>query len=362
MKTTPHIFKPDECGSTAAAEVVTHSASNTQGLRRRDWMGAVGLGGAGAALLGPALMPGLAQAQAWPAKPIKLIVGFPPGGGIDIVARIVQPGLQEALGQPVVIEYKPGAGGVLAATELARTAPDGYTLLVANIGPFILAPHMMSKRPFDPLRDFTWIHQTSGSGFVAAVPASHPANNLAEFVAWAKANADKGNYASGGSGSVTHLNGEMLNQVAGTKLVHVPYKGSAPAVQDLIGGQTHLLVDVASVIGPHIQSGKLKAIYVTDAQRQAALPSVATARESGYPALETTGWQGIVGPAGLPREIVTRVARAVRDTLARPEVRQRFAQTGSGVIERGPEDFSAFVAAEIARWTPVIKASGATLD
>lgn len=308
------------------------------------------------------LVGGNARAQAWPAKPIKLIVGFPPGGGIDIVARNLQPGLQEALGQPVIVEYKPGAGGVLAATELTRAAPDGYTILVANLGPFVLAPNMMTKRPFDASKDFSWIAQTSGAGYIAAIPAAHPANNLKEFVAWARANADKANYASGGSGSITHLNGELLNQAAGTKLVHVPYKGSAPAVQDLIGGQTHLLVDVASVLLPHIQSGRLKAIYVTDPQRSALLPSVATAREAGFPALETSGWQGIVGPAGVPVDIVNKIARAVRDTLAKADVRQKFAQTGSSVIERGPEEFSSYVAAEVARWVPVIRASGATLE
>ncbi len=305
---------------------------------------------------------GDAHAQAWPAKPIKLIVGFPPGGGIDIVARNLQPGLQEALGQPVIVEYKPGAGGVLAATDLARAAPDGYTLLVANLGPFVLAPNMMAKRPFDAVKDFSWIAQTSGAGFVAAIPATHPANNLQEFVAWARTNADKANYASGGSGSITHLNGELLNQAAGLKLVHVPYKGSAPAVQDLIGGQTHLLVDVASVLLPHVQSGKLKAIYVTDPQRVPLLPAVATAREAGFPALETSGWQGIVGPAGMPRDVVNKIARAVRDTLAKADVRQKFTQTGSSVVERGPEEFSAFAAAEVARWVPVIRASGATLE
>ena len=154
----------------------------------------------------------------------------------------------------------------------------------------------------------------------------------------------------------------MLNQAAGTRLVHVPYKGSAPAVQDLIGGQTHLLVDVASVLLPQIQGGRLKAIYVTEPQRMAQLPHVATARESGFPALETSGWQGIVGPAGIPRDVVNKVAKAVRDTLAKTDVRQKFAQSGSSVIERGPEEFSAYIAAEVARWVPVIRASGATLD
>ncbi|MBL8342870.1 MAG: tripartite tricarboxylate transporter substrate binding protein [Rubrivivax sp.] len=309
-----------------------------------------------------ALGSGPARAQAWPARPIKLIVGFPPGGGIDIVARNLQPGLQEALGQPVVIDYKPGAGGLLAAAELARTPADGYTLLVANIGPFVLSPLMKRSRPFEPTRDFTWVGQTSGSGFIAAVPAQHPAGTLKEFVDWARANPDKASYASGGVGSITHLNGEMLNQAAGLKLVHVPYKGSAPAVQDLIGGQVQLLVDVASVLGPQVQAGKLKVLYVTEPQRMAGLPNVPTAREAGFPALESTGWQGLVAPPGLPREVLQKVAAALKTTLARPEVRQRFVQTGSNLIERGPEEFAAFIAAELQRWEPVIKASGATLD
>ncbi len=307
-------------------------------------------------------LAGQARAQAWPSKPIKLVVGFPPGGGIDAVARNLQPGLQEALGQQVIVEYKPGAGGVLAAGELSRAAPDGYTILVANIGPFVLAPNMVSKKPFDPQKDFTYIHQTSGSGFIAAVPANHPANTLAEFIAWSKANPAKANYASGGAGSITHLNGEMLNQIAGTKLVHVPYKGSAPAVQDLIGGQTNLLVDVSTVLLQHIQSGRLKALYVTDAQRVAALPNVPTAKEAGYPGLETSGWQGIVGPAGMPKDVVARISKAIGETLAKPEVRQKFAANGSAIMEKGPEEFTAFHTAEINRWVPVIKASGATLD
>jgi tripartite-type tricarboxylate transporter receptor subunit TctC len=303
-----------------------------------------------------------AAAQGFPNKPIKLLVGFPPGGGIDTVARNLQPGLQEALGQTVVVDYKPGAGGVLAASELMRAPADGYTVLVANLGPFVLAPAMMSKPPFDAAKDFTWIAQTSGSGFIAAIPAELPVNTLAEFITWAKANADKANFASGGNGSITHLNGEMLNQATGLKLVHVPYKGSAPAVQDLLSGRTHLLVDVASVLMPHIQSGKLRAIYVTDPQRVAALPAVPTAREAGFPALEATGWQGIVGPAGMPKDVVDRIAAAVKATLARPEVQQRFAQSGSAVIERGPQQFTAFATAEINRWAPVVRASGAKLE
>ncbi len=307
-------------------------------------------------------LAGQAQAQAWPSKPIKLVVGFPPGGGIDAVARNLQPGLQEALGQQVIVEYKPGAGGVLAAGELTRAPADGYTILVANIGPFVLVPNMVSKKPFDPQKDFTYIHRTTGSGFIAAVPANHPANSLSEFIAWAKANPAKANFASGGAGSITHLNGEMLNQIAGTKLVHVPYKGSSPAVQDLIGGQTNLLVDVSTVLLQHIQSGRLKALYVTDAQRVAALPNVPTAKEAGYPGLETSGWQGIVGPAGMPKDVVNRISKAIHETLAKADVQQKFAANGSAIMEMGPEEFTSFHTAEINRWVPVIKASGATLD
>jgi len=302
------------------------------------------------------------QTKNWPNKPIKLIVGFPPGGGIDMVARLLQTPLQENLGQQVIIEYKPGAGGVLAASELMRSPPDGYTILLANIGPFVLAPNMMTKRPYDASRDFTWISQTSGSGFIAAVSVNHPANNLNEFISWAKANSDKANFASGGSGSITHLNGELLNQSAGLKMVHVPYKGSAPAVQDLIGGQTHLLVDVSAVLMPHINSGRLKAIYVTDPQRNPMLPNVAFARQTGYPSLETSGWQGLVGPPGMSRDTVVRLAQAIQDVMNRPEMKDKFNQIGGSIILRGPDEFTEYVASETKRWTPVIRASGAILD
>ena len=302
------------------------------------------------------------QTKNWPNKPIKLIVGFPPGGGIDMVARLLQTPLQENLGQQVIIEYKPGAGGVLAASELMRSPPDGYTILLANIGPFVLAPSMMTKRPFDASRDFTWISQTSGSGFIAAVSVNHPANNLNEFITWAKANSDKANFASGGSGSITHLNGELLNQSAGLKMVHVPYKGSAPAVQDLIGGQTHLLVDVSAVLMPHINSGRLKAIYVTDPQRNPMLPNVAFAKQTGYPSLETSGWQGLVGPPGMSRDTVVRLAQAIQDVMSRPEMKDKFNQIGGSIILRGPDEFTEYVASEVKRWIPVIRASGAILD
>jgi tripartite-type tricarboxylate transporter receptor subunit TctC len=189
-----------------------------------------------------------------------------------------------------------------------------------------------------------------------------PANNLKEFVAWAKANAAKSSFASGGAGSITHMNGELLNAQAGTSLLHIPYKGSAPAIVDLISGQTHLLVDSPSVLLPQIKAGKLKAIYVTGRERDPNVPDVQTVREAGYPELETVGWQGIVGPAGIPAETVNKLSAALRQALQRPDVRARFATTGATVRESTPAEFTAQVKADNEKWIPVIKSSGVKME
>ncbi len=301
-------------------------------------------------------------AQPYPSKPIKILVGFPPGGGLDITTRLIAPHLAEALGQPVVVENRAGAAGVLAHIEVARAAPDGYTLIVGNIGPLALAPNMMDRRPYDPVKDFTAIGQVVATYFVAAVPANHPANSLKTFVEWAKQNDGKVNYASGGNGSITHLNGELLNEVGKIRMTHVPYKGTAPAVTDLIAGQTHILIDIGSVLKPQVIAGRLKALAVTSPGRDPDLPEVPTASEAGFPSLETSGWQGLIGPAGLPREVVQKLHAALRATLAKPELRERFAAAGTPVMERDPEAFGAFIKAENERWLPLIKASGAKIQ
>ena len=305
--------------------------------------------------------PALAQA-AWPTRPIKLLVGFPPGGGIDFTARAIQAGLEAGLGQPLVIEYKPGAGGVLAATELTRAAPDGYTLLVANTGPFAIAPYLQAKQPYDPVRQFTYVGQIAEAGYIAATRVEHPARDLKEFVDWARANTGKANYASGGIGSSTHLNGELLNSVAGLDLLHVPYKGSAPAVTDLIGGQTHLLIDAGTVLLPQIKGGKLKALAVTGTRRDPNLPEVGTVREQGLAGLEALGFQGLVAPAGLPAPVVERLAAELRKVLASAEVRARFASAGSDVQPRGPAEFAAYVKAEADTWSALIRQRRIQLD
>jgi tripartite-type tricarboxylate transporter receptor subunit TctC len=295
-------------------------------------------------------------------KPVKIMVGFPPGGGIDLIARTLQPALADELKTTVIVENKPGAGGVVAAQELTRAPADGSTILIANMGPFALAPNMAEKRPYDPVKDFTHIAQTTGAAYIAAIPASHPANTMAEFIAWAKANADKATFASGGSGSITHLNGELLNAQAGTKLVHVPYKGSAPAVTDLMGGTVHLLVDVASVLMPNIKGGKLKAIYVTGKTRNPELPNVPTVREAGFPGLETSGWQGVVAPAGVPADVAKKLSDAVGRALARADVKQKLEASGSSIVHTSPGEFASLIQSENERWTKIIKAANIKLD
>lgn len=303
------------------------------------------------------------QAQAaWPSRPIKLIVGFPPGGGIDFAARTIQPGLEAALGQPVVIENKPGAGGMLAAAELTRAAPDGYTLLIANTGPFAIAPYLQAKMPYDPVRQFSYIGQITEGGYIAVTRPDHPAKNLKEFADWARAQGGKANYASGGNGSSTHMNGELFNQAAGLDLLHVPYKGSAPAVQDLIGGQTHLLIDAGSVLLPQVKGGRLKALAVTGTRRDPNLPDVPTAREQGIAGLESVGFQGLVGPAGLPREVMERLSAELRKLLAQPDIRTRFANAGAEVQPRSPDEFAAYVKADNEKWAALIKKRGIKLD
>ncbi len=314
---------------------------------------------AGLALLGAA---SLAIAQAFPSKPIRLIVGYPPGGGIDFAARTVQVPLQEALKQQVIVDYKPGAGGMLAAGELTRAAPDGYTLLLANTGPFAIAPYLQAKLPYDPVKQFTYIGQISQGSYIAVTRMDHPAKDLKEFVAWAKSNAGKVNFASGGAGTSTHLNGELMNQATGLDMTHVPYKGSAPAVQELIGGQTQLLIDAGTVLLPQVKGGKLKALAVTGPKRDPQLPDVPTVRELGLAGMETVGFQGLVGPAGMPKDVVDKLAAELAKVVAQPDVKAKFAASGAEVHPLGPTEFSAFVKADNEKWAKLIRERKLQLD
>jgi len=306
---------------------------------------------------------GAAFAQGFPtAKPIRLIVGYPPGGGIDFAARTVQVPLQEALKQQLVVDYKPGASGMIAATELTRQPADGYTLLLANTGPFAIAPYLQSKPPYDPIRQFTYIGQISQGSYIAVTRPDHPAKNLKEFVAWAKGQPGKVNFASGGNGTSTHLNGELMNQVTGLDMTHVPYKGSAPAVQDLLGGQTQILIDAGSVLLPQVKGGKLKALAVTGPVRDAQLPDVPTVKELGFAGMEAVGFQGLVGPANMPKDVVDRLSGELAKALAQPEIKAKFAAAGAEVHSLGPVEFAAFVKADNEKWSRLIKARKLQLD
>ena len=305
----------------------------------------------------------VALAQAWPAaKTIRLIVGYPPGGGIDFAARTVQVPLQEALGQQIVVDYKPGASGMLAAGELARATPDGYTLLLANTGPFAIAPYLQAKMPYDPIKQFTYIGQISQGSYIAVTRPDHPAKNLKEWVDWARANAGKVNYASGGTGTSTHLNGELMNQATGLTVTHVPYKGSAPAIQDLIGGQTQLLIDAGSVLLPQVKGGKLKALAVTGPVRDPQLPDVPTVRELGLGAMESVGFQGIVGPAGMPAAVTERLSAELAKVLAHPDLKAKFVAAGAQVHSLGASDFAAFVKTDNEKWARLIRERKLQLD
>jgi len=316
-----------------------------------------------AALAATAAAAGLASAQGYPStKPIRLIVGYPPGGGIDFAARTVQVPLQESLKQQMVVDYKPGASGMIAATELTRQAPDGYTLLLANTGPFAIAPYLQSKPPYDPVKQFTYIGQISQGSYIAVTRPDHPAKDLKEFVAWAKGQPGKVNFASGGAGTSTHLNGELMNQVTGLDMTHVPYKGSAPAVQDLIGGQTQILIDAGSVLLPQVKGGKLKALAVTGPKRDPQLPDVPTVKELGLGGMESVGFQGLVGPAGMPKDVVDRLSTELARVLAQPDIQAKFATAGAEVHSLGPTEFSAFVKADNEKWAKLIRERKLQLD
>ena len=314
-----------------------------------------------AALLAVALgLPAIAQP--YPNRPIRFIIPFPPGGGLDHTARTIQAKLSEALGQPVVIENKAGAAGIVGA-EFAKNQPaDGYTIFLGNTGTMGLYPAVYAKLPYDPLKDFAPVGQLISNTLVAVINAQVPANTLGEFIAWAKANPGRVSYASGGSGAITHLAGEMLKTQAGIDMLHVPYKGSAPAVTDLIGGQVHLLIDVAAVSQPHVKSGKLKALAVTSSKRNPGFPELPTFDEAGLKGYQATGWQGLLVPAGTPPEVIARLADALQKTMADPGVREKFLVVGSEATPSGPEAFAAFIRADIDKWTRIARAANIKVE
>jgi tripartite-type tricarboxylate transporter receptor subunit TctC len=303
-----------------------------------------------------------ALAQPFPSKPVRLIVPFPPGGAVDYYARAVQNRLQETLGQPILIENRSGAGGMVGADLVVKAAPDGYTLLVGNIASLAMNVGLYSKMTYDPRKDLTPIIRTVAVNYVMTVHPSVPARSVKELIDHAKANPGKLSYGSAGSGSAPHLATELLKQRAGIDMLHVPFKGGGPMVADLLGGQIHIVIADQANLMPHVKAGKLRALAVGTLERSASYPDIPTIAESGFPGFEARAWQGIAGPANLPADIVTQLNAAFAKAMAFPEVHQRLLDGGLDPITGTPEDFAAFIRSEIDKWAKVAKDVGARVD
>jgi tripartite-type tricarboxylate transporter receptor subunit TctC len=304
-----------------------------------------------------------ATAQGWPTKPIRVIVPYPAGGFYDSIARLVGVKMAEDFGQPVVVENRVGANGIVGTEHVAKSAPDGYTIMVGGIGPHGINPGLYRKLPYDALRDFEPIVHVVNAANVLVVHPSVSASNINELVALARAKPGELNYASNGSGSSPHLAAEMFATATGVKLNHIPFKGSAPAVTAMLGGQTQMAFNNAGDILGHVRAGKLRALAVTGAKRLPALPDLPTMQEAGVPNYEAVAWWAYYAPAGTPRDIVARLNAQINKAIQSPELRERLSVQGSAELVGGtPEQLAAFQKAEIAKWSRVIKESGATAD
>ncbi len=310
-----------------------------------------------------AFLAGGALAQGtFPSRTITLMVGFAPGGGTDTAARILAKRFSETMGQPVVVENRVGAGGNIANEILSRAAPDGHTVLLVSPGPMVVAPHMIAKLPYDPLRDFVPIGMAVAFPNVLVVHASVPANSLADFIRLANAKPGSVNYGSSGIGNIGHLSGELLRMMAKVDIVHVPYKGGAPAMTDLLGGQIAAIFATPVTAGPHIKAGKIRALAVTGTVRSPAMPEVPTVAESGYPGYEAINWYGLIAPAKTPREIVERWQRELLAALAIPEIREQLMSHGMEPAPSTGEVFGRYIEREYAIWGRVVKEAKITAN
>ena len=317
------------------------------------------------ALLGLAMLaaaPTLRAQGAYPDKPITLIVGFPPGGGVDIVARQLAETLSEQLGQRVVIDNKAGAAGNVAMDFVARARPDGYTLLMGNLGMLAANPVLYPKLSFDASRDFAPVARVVVTPLLAAVPSTLPVKNMQELVALAKAKPGTLNFGSGGNGNINHLAGELLKLQTGTQITHVPYKGSAPALADLVAGHIQLVIDGFNVVQPSVAGGRARAIGITGDTRSPAMPDVPTMKESGLPDLVIYGWQGVFAPAATPPVIIERLSAEVARALANPALKSRLSGQGTEPAYQPPAQFRTYITAEQQRWATVINTAKITVD
>jgi tripartite-type tricarboxylate transporter receptor subunit TctC len=300
-----------------------------------------------------------AEAQTYPTRVVRIVVPFPPGGPTDIIARILANHLQGQFGQPVIVESRPGgAGGTVGARSVATSEPDGYTLLFALTGTLSIAPTIFKGSGYDPLKNFAPVAMVASGAQVLTVHPSLPVSSIKDLVAYAKSNPGKVSYASPGFGTQPHLLGELFKSVTGTDIVHVPYKGSAPAVTDLVAGQVQMMFDTPTTLGPHIDAGKLRPLAVTTGKRTPRLPQVPTIAEAGFGQLEATLWGGVVAPAGTPPEIVATLNKAINAGLKTEEMRASLAKFALEPDVRSPQEFGALLASEVKRWAEVVEAAG----
>jgi len=297
-------------------------------------------------------------AQTYPAKPIRFVVPFAAGGSTDMVARAIGPRLTEILGQTVIVDNRPGGGTVIGTESVARSAPDGYTFLIVP-APFTINPSLLGKLPYDALNDFTPITLINTTPLVVVVNPSVPARNVKELIALARAKPDMLNYGSSGTGGSNHLAGELFKSMTGVKMLHIPYKGNAPALTDLVGGHVDLIFNGLTSAYPMIKSGRIRALAVTSIRRSSVLPELPTLDESGLKGFEATAWNGLAGPARTPPEIVDRLATSIAKILGNPEIRERLKSEGSDPVGSKPPEFAKYLRDEIAKWAKVIKMSGA---
>ena len=303
-----------------------------------------------------------AFAQSYPTKALRLVCPFPPGGAVDIASRATANELTKILGQPVAVENKPGAGGNLGGADVARAAPDGYTLFMTTSGIQAINPALYAKMPFDPNKDLAPVAPLVSLNNVLVVHPSVPAKSVKEVIDLAKSQPGKWTYASSGNGTTIHMSGAMFTQFTGTDILHIPYKGSAPAVTDLLAGQTHMMFDNVPSALPHIKSGKLRALATTGAKRDPALPDLPTVAEAGVRGYESGVWFGLSVPAATPKDVITRLNSAAVQATKSPDFIKRMTDLGYSIIPGTPDQMAAMLKAEIARWTPIVKASGAKID
>ncbi|MGJ7507118.1 Bug family tripartite tricarboxylate transporter substrate binding protein [Variovorax sp. GT1P44] len=299
---------------------------------------------------------------AFPDKPIKIVIGFPAGGPLDQHARLLTDKLQAVLGQPVIVDYKPGAGGSVGAEAVAKSAPDGYTLMLANTGVAVINVALYNKLPYNTLKDFTPIARTAMQPLALLVTPKLPVTDLRQFIDYVRARPGQINYGSAGNGGISHLVPEMFKSATGIFMVHIPYRGSAPAFTDLMGGQVQFMAESIPQAANYHKQGKVRAVAVTSAARNAALPDVPTVIEAGVKGFEVVGFYGFLAPAGTPKDVVAKLSDTFKQVLSSPEVRDRMVSQGADPAFLGAEDFSKFLVAETPRWEKAVKASGARMD